>query len=542
MSAIVSDDEGAAGEVERDTFDDLGIQPPKYPGNYSARTTRRWSIDSKHSTTSSHGVDIDGVHSFVSPNHVFPAQLYSTESGRLFHAGNIVIALVGLPARGKTHLAVSLVRYLRWLGVKSHPFHVSDYRRATYTNFEDDVPQDYFSAEPKTKEGIYLRQKILHDCLGDILDFFEKENGQVAVYDALNALKKDRADVVKLFGKKGIKVLFIESIIDDDDLLLKNVNHASSSPDYVGWDPKLAKKDYLKRIHANQPIFQHMNADGEETDLSFIRFINFGERLVTHNSHNGYLINRIVFFLMNSRVKAGCVYFARCGKSDLDKYIEDDELNEEGLRYSEILAETVLKRIRDRKAEKQKAAKLISSTVNSANQTAESSTENLSASLRQPPTGDGSDENSFVVWTATRKRTSSSANPFRRRGIKVRERSQLNQLHPGAIADLTPEEIKVQFHEDYLQDIKDPYHHRYPRAESYHDLAVRMEPLLLEMERMNGDMLIIAHESTLAVLYGYLLACSCYEIPSLNFPRDELVEISYTPYENKAERIKIEGI
>ncbi len=31
-----------------------------------------------------------------------PGQLYSTGSGQLYHSGRIVVALVGLPARGKT--------------------------------------------------------------------------------------------------------------------------------------------------------------------------------------------------------------------------------------------------------------------------------------------------------------------------------------------------------------------------------------------------------------------------------------------------------
>lgn len=41
-----------------------------------------------------------------------PAQLYSTESGRLFHSGRIVIITVGLPARGKTF--VRLISDIRW--------------------------------------------------------------------------------------------------------------------------------------------------------------------------------------------------------------------------------------------------------------------------------------------------------------------------------------------------------------------------------------------------------------------------------------------
>lgn len=45
---------------------------------------------------------IDAIHDLPAREELAPAQLYSTESGRLFHSGRIAIATVGLPARGKT--------------------------------------------------------------------------------------------------------------------------------------------------------------------------------------------------------------------------------------------------------------------------------------------------------------------------------------------------------------------------------------------------------------------------------------------------------
>ena len=74
---------------------------------------------------------------------------------------------------------------------------------------------------------------------------------------------------------------------------------------------------------------------------------------------------------------------------------------------------------------------------------------------------------------------------------------------------------------------------------SYHDLAVRLEPIILELEREQNDLLIIAHESVLRVLYGYLMACNAADIPSLSFPRNEIIEIIPASYNNEARRILI---
>lgn len=327
---------------------------------------------------------------------------------------------------------------------------------------------------------------------------------------------------------------------------------AAQSSDYKGLSKEKAKSAFMQRLLVNKPLYEEIVP---EEDLSYVKYINFGERLIVNNNRYGYLINKIVFFLMNLRDKKGCVYFARCGTSDNDKYIDDEVLNEEGIRYSQVLADLVLDRINSRRlsrhgtpnssakgstpipdeSQKKNDSSTLIPTVATLNRTASRGNHKV----RQVADWDGADEDSFVVWTAPRKRTYDTAKFFIKKGITVRQRFQLQQLHPGVVADLTEQEIKERFPNEYKESLMDKYHYRFPRAESYHDLAVRMEPLLLEMERMRGDVLIIGHESTLKVLYGYLMACTCEELPNLQFPRDELIEISFSPFQNKAERISI---
>src|SRR6201999_354513 len=223
-------------------------------------------------------VFVDAIHDLPETNDLAPAQLYSTESGRLFHSGRIVIATVGLPARGKTHISVALARYLRWLGVKTRIFHLGDYRRAIVGQGSD-VPDDYFFINALAS-SVLLRQKILKKCREDIYHFLNHENGQIAIYDAVNPLSAGRKSLAKEFAKHDIKCLFIESSCDDQRIIEENVRSVKiSSPDYVGWSEAEAVKHYLNRVSAKIPHFETM----EEPDLDWIKMINAGERLVVNN-------------------------------------------------------------------------------------------------------------------------------------------------------------------------------------------------------------------------------------------------------------------
>jgi 6-phosphofructo-2-kinase/fructose-2,6-biphosphatase 4 len=173
---------------------------------------------------------IDGIHDVEETEEAMaPAQLYSTMSGRLFHSGRIAIIMVGLPARGKTHISVSVTRYLQWLGVKTRIFHLGDYRRATVIGGV--VPEDYFfpNASPSS---LVLRQKIMKKCREDIYSWLDHDNGQVAIYDAVNPTADGRRAIAREFARRDIQTLFIESWVDDKRILHDNARNVKiSSPD-----------------------------------------------------------------------------------------------------------------------------------------------------------------------------------------------------------------------------------------------------------------------------------------------------------------------
>jgi 6-phosphofructo-2-kinase/fructose-2,6-biphosphatase 4 len=90
------------------------------------------------------------------------------------------------------------------LGVKTRVFHLGDYRRATIGDGAD-VPQDYFFINASAN-SVMLRQKILKKCREDIYFFLNHQNGQVAIYDAVNPLALGRRSLAKEFARHNVQV------------------------------------------------------------------------------------------------------------------------------------------------------------------------------------------------------------------------------------------------------------------------------------------------------------------------------------------------
>ncbi|EFE39900.1 hypothetical protein TRV_05412 [Trichophyton verrucosum HKI 0517] len=430
---------------------------------------------------------VDAIHDMPEMPALAPAQLYSTESGRLFHSGRIVIITVGLPARGKTStgLVLKLAYFTLEITDELPSVLAVNYQRITSLRMvfipsfkKKDIGK--LTDTIASASSVLLRQKIVKRCREDIYHFLNHENGQIAIYDAVNPLAAGRISLSREFAKQDIE--------------------------YVGWDSQVAVKDYLARISARIPLFETM----QEQELNYIKMFNAGEKMMINNRGFGYLHHRIVFYLLNLHIKNRRTYFVRAGTStESDSYKADSSLSSKGEDYARKMTDTLMKhREEERKVLLEQGEP--------------------DPQLRP-----------LIIWSSTRRRSIETAQFLRLQGYKVRHRSQMSQLNPGVCEKMSEEQIRKEYPDEVEMHDLDPYHHRYPRAESYHDLAVRLEPVILELEREQNDLLIIAHESVLRVLYGYLMACNSADIPFLSFPRDQIIEIIPASYNNQAKRIHI---
>ncbi|TFK64254.1 bifunctional 6-phosphofructo-2-kinase/fructose-2,6-bisphosphate 2-phosphatase [Pluteus cervinus] len=145
-------------------------------------------------------------------------------------------------------------------------------------------------------------------------------------------------------------------------------------------------------------------------------------------------------------------------------------------------------------------------------------------------TSPGSTTGQPTATTTANATTATTSTQFHKLGIKIVEKQQMSEINPGIWDGLTPDLVRKYYPEDWERFTKDPYAYRAPRAESYHDLSVRLEPILIELEREQEDLLIIGHASVIRCLLAYLIGLPASEIPAIEIARGDLLEVTPTSY------------
>ena len=110
---------------------------------------------------------------------------------------------------------------------------------------------------------------------------------------------------------------------------------------------------------------------------------------------------------------------------------------------------------------------------------------------------------------------------------ELRERRELREIDSGICDSMTYDEIRQQFPVEWQERQKFKLEYRYPNGESYLDVIHRLEPVILDLERSSGPILIIAHRALLRCLLGYFMDVKLKEVPFMHIPLHEVVELAH---------------
>ncbi|KAI9710192.1 MAG: Fructose-2,6-bisphosphatase [Chrysothrix sp. TS-e1954] len=397
----------------------------------------------------------------------------------------ICVIMVGLPARGKSLIAQKVSRYLAWLSINARTFNVGQYRRSNTPT----PSADFFDIT--NSEGERLRRAAAEAAVQDMIKWFNKDHGTIAILDATNSTKDRRQWIQKLCAAANIETIFVESKCDDEDLIMSNIREVkTTSPDYEGQDPEEAARDFRERIANYERVYETIDED--ERHLTYVKLVNVGSQVII-NRIQDYLQSRVVYYLMNLHIKPRSIWISRHGESQFNLTGQiggDADLSERGQAYARLLP------------------KLVKQSV-----------------------GDG---RRLTVWTSTLKRTNQTA---RHLEFEKLEWKALDELDSGVCDGLTYAEIESQYPEDFKQRDEDKYNYRYLGGESYRDVVIRLEPIIMELER-SENILIVTHQAILRCIYAYFMNVPQERSPWMEVPLHTLIKLTPKAYSTQEERFK----
>ncbi|KAJ3020906.1 UNVERIFIED_CONTAM: hypothetical protein HDU68_009906 [Siphonaria sp. JEL0065] len=472
----------------------------------------------------------------------------------------LVIVMCGLPARGKSYICKKLSKYLSWCGYKTKVFNVGNRRRIhipptttpstdSFDSFDssphfNNMPRspiltpnnvvgvdtingaaqrptqqdsptfvnrpgtlhDSSFFDPANKEFSACREKLALETLDELLYWLNHEGGKVAIHDATNStVERRRAVMERVKAEKDIHVIFVESICTEGEVLEQNIRMKLQGPDYINMPPEEAMADFRLRMTNYEKVYETISEDEEEAGISYIKIINVGKKVIAHNIH-GYLPSQCVFYLMQIHIKERTLWLSRHGESTYNRVQRiggDPPLTPMGTKYARAMNAFIQKQVVPEHLDEEVDQEEIE--------------------LRRA---------NLHIWTSTLQRALSSVEGFEDGNWHVMHFKVLGEIFAGICEDMTYDEIERIYPEIWEARAKNKLMFRYPGpgGESYSDVIERLRPIIVELERMEDDIMIVTHQVVMRTLLSYFCNIPLDEMPTMTVPLHTLYKVTPKPY------------
>jgi 6-phosphofructo-2-kinase / fructose-2,6-biphosphatase 2 len=158
-------------------------------------------------------------------------------------------------------------------------------------------------------------------------------------------------------------------------------------------------------------------------------------------------------------------------------------------------------------------------------------------------------DRNVTLWTSTMKRTIQTAQFLK---YPKKQWKALDELDAGVCDGLTYEEIEKRYPDDFrardddkwgsnclaiqtLANQECRYNYRYQGGESYRDVVIRLEPIIMEMER-GSDIMVVTHQAILRCIYAYFMNVPQDQSPWMEIPLHTVIKLTPRAYGTQEER------
>lgn len=395
----------------------------------------------------------------------------------------LYVAMVGLPARGKSTLARRIRDGLLAEGIQAGIFNNGDMRRALM-GAESTEPDFY---NPDNSFGREARELIARRNMEQARAWLA-EGGDVAILDATNASRARRALIEKTLND--YPVLFVECVNEDQLLLNACIRRKTTLPEYAAYSEEEALQSFLKRIDYYQTIYDPLREEKFRLCVDSTANRILDERPCEGSPYYPAIREIVVSVWVHS------LYLARHGQTEFNvqgRIGGDPPLTAKGRAQAEALA----RHLRGREME--------------------------------------------WVFTSTRLRSHETAAPVlaERPGAHVMALKEFDEIWAGDCEGMLYAEIRARMPEVTAGRNADKFGYAYPNGESYAILRERVQRGLRRALFLAGDspLLIVGHQAVNRVLITLFLRQRSEDVPYIYIPQNQYYHISLTPRRKVFERI-----
>jgi len=390
----------------------------------------------------------------------------------------LVIAMVGLPARGKSTMTRKIARTLELDDVRTRIFNNGDLRRRLFE--EDTSHPEFFS--PGNPKGVAQREQCARLNL-DLARAFLEEEGQVAILDASNVTRRRRRMVAEAFPAD-IPVFFIECVNADAEALKANLERKASQQELSHLSRREAVASFLQRIAHYESIYEPLR---EEPNRLLVD--SFENRILREQISDVLPYYDRIRDIITTRIVKN-LYLVRHGEThaNLEERIGGDaDLTPHGRAQAGALADYF-------------------------------------ARVRIP-----------IIFTSTHKRTLRTAAPIaaRQEHCAIVALPEFDEIHAGICEGMTYREIQERLPEVAAARKRDKYDYVYPEGEGYRTMENRIHRGLKKifyLTNYNDNIMIVGHRAVNRMILSDFVFRPKEEVPYIYMPQNRYYQIRIDPY------------